>query len=193
MKNSAHQGIQFNIQKILFGTFFILLLANFSFAAQTLIIAKDNIFSHTVKLGMPYVQCAMEKIKQLYKFESVPWKRAQFGTKNGNYDAFVMGAQNDKRDSYAVFIKTPVLIKWMYVVPKSSPLSPSSRDFKSNIFGSLAGSAMYNWASSEHPNLKAIYEIKKLILMLKHNRIHVALLSNFQMKDLYLKMDDYKT
>lgn len=193
MRSAIKRITNFFFNLIIFNLLIIYVSTNTLFAKESITIVKNNIPSQTDKVGTPYIKCAMDKTKHSYLLQSVPWKRAQFGTKNGDYDGFIMAAKNNTRDSYAVFVKTPITIKWLYVVKKDKTFSPKDSDFVLRPVGSLAGSAVYNWAAVKHKNIKEFFDLPKMIILLDKNRIDVALLNSFQIKDLNLNMENYKT
>lgn len=150
-----------------------------------------------------YIKCAMGNLNQPYKIIMIDWNRAQERTKVGEFDGFYMGAQNDKRDHYAVFSEPFVYLKLLYVVTKKSGILPGDGDFYSRRFSTDRGSGRATWLLDQYSKgiikkkITILDDIKFAIKMLVNNRVDVAAMNNKEwdqmIKELNLNIDDFNS
>ena len=146
------------------------------------------------KQGIPYIRCAMEKLKQPYTVESIPWKRAQKATEQGHYDGFFMASKTKKRDKYATLSQPFIIIKWFYVTKKNRHISPQDSDFYSRKFIANLGSARHQWLQGQvdkgiiHSTIESPVDEASSLKMLMLDRVDVALINSIQLNELIEKL-----
>lgn len=105
--------------------------------------------SPLIKSAYPLLKCAFDKLAQNYEIIERPWKRAQFKTRDGQYDGFFMASKNETRDSYAVFSYPFITIEWLYIMRKEDKTTPIDAKFNELIFAANQGSARYAWLANK--------------------------------------------
>lgn len=156
-------------------------LSTFSALAQTEVkLAAENLSWLTEK-GQPIIECAFDQMNIPVKIEQVPWKRAQSETQTGKYDGFFMASENDERNAFASFSESFMSVEWVYVVRKSSHITPQDLDFHNKIFAANVGSSRFNWLNEKQKKNEIFYKIfsadtsKQLLNMLLLKRMDVVL------------------
>jgi len=171
--------------------------------AKEIKLATQPVGNALTKQGEPYIICAMGMLNQSFKVSRIPWKRAQMGTKYGEYDGFFMASKNKDRDVYATFSEPFVMIQWLYVTKKERKISPNDANFNSGIFIANLGSARHKWLENQHKKglikrkIGTTQDTEALLKMLLLDRADVALMNsadfNHVVKKLSLDRSQIKT
>ncbi|MBL4906679.1 MAG: transporter substrate-binding domain-containing protein [Sneathiella sp.] len=159
-------------------------------AQSDIILAHDD---STLNLeGQPTIECVLNKMKTQYSFIKVPWKRAQFGTKDGNYAGFFMASQNSQRNSYATFSQPFMKVVWVYVIRKGSDITTEDSNFGDKLFASKIGSSRQNWLLKKYNKKEISHKIfsavtsVQLLKMLSLGRVDIVLENQANLKKITL-------
>ena len=143
-------------------------------------------------LAVDVVRCVFTHMQQPYKFEVVPWKRAQQMTENGFADGFFAGSQNTKRDDYAVMSAIIADQNWTWFLRKDSRLHPDTPEFKQTaLVSSFLGANMQRWLISNGYKVDRHQPIdtKLLLRRLLGGRIDAALANQQVMEALLASLN----
>ncbi len=143
-----------------------------------------------VGLAVEVVRCVMDSLKQPYKINVVPWKRAQFLVQKNAAAGFFAGSQNKFRDSYAVMSAIIAEQKWTWYLLKKSKFSPEDENFKSQaLVSSFNGANMQKWLIEN--GYKTIGDLPRntevLLRMLEYERVDAVLVNDQVMATLLKK------
>ena len=168
---------------------FLAVLVSVSHASAKEILLATDLTRALNQLGLPIVECVFEKIELSHQVISVPWSRAQAGTRSGSYDEFFVAAKSANRESFAVHSEPLLNIEWLYVVGIDSGLDPDDASFFQKSFGANLGTARYAWLIEQYQNGKFSKEIVATssplnsLKMLSAGRIDVNLENNIILQE----------
>ncbi|AUH50733.1 hypothetical protein CXB49_07915 [Chromobacterium sp. ATCC 53434] len=138
---------------------------------------SDN--GHADGLVVQIVACALNKMQRPYTVDVLPWARAQLLVQLQQADGFFAATPSAERDDYAVLSDALIPYERRWYLLKSSPLSPSSPDFKRQArIGAFNGSNMDGWLRDRGYHLTATPANSELLLRMLQSRRVDAVLGN---------------
>jgi len=171
-------------------------------SAKEILLATDLTRAINHK-GLPIAECVFENSEHSPRIVSVPWSRAQLGTKDGTFDGFFTAARSAKREEFAILSEPLLNIAWLYVIRSDSGLNPNDADFFHSSFGANIGTARHAWLLEQHQDGVFSREIvttsnsENSLKMLIASRIDVNLENNINLEVQFersgLDAADFKT
>ncbi len=170
-----------NAETTLFLVLILVFMPIFSIQAQGKVKLAAEDASWLTEKGQPIIECAFRRIGVSLTIERVPWKRAQAETQTGKYTGFFMASENEDRNEFATFSESFMSVEWIYVIRKTSEITPQDPDFNSKIFAANTGSSRFNWLDKKQKKNEIYYKIfsadtsEQLLKMLLLKRMDVVL------------------
>ncbi|AXE32106.1 hypothetical protein DK842_20715 [Chromobacterium phragmitis] len=130
-------------------------------------------------LAVRIVDCALKKMQRPYTLEFVPWPRAQWQVQHQQSDGFFAATPSEERDGYAMLSRPLLPYERRWYLLKSSPLSPSSPEFKRQArIAAFNGSNMDAWLRDHGYQLTSTPANSELLLRMLQSRRVDAVLGN---------------
>jgi len=101
------------------------------------------------------ISCVFNRMGQKYRFVELPWKRAQFLTKQGEVQGFFRAVKNNKRDQYASHVRFETR-EMRYYALANTPIDfnkLSSADNNNYGIGVAFGGFSERWAKKQGFNI----------------------------------------
>lgn len=124
------------------------------------------------------VECAMKELNRAHSINVLPWVRAQKLVEQGEFAAFFVASQNEARNKYAT-LSTPLFdSSWVWFLPKTSTLDPSSQAFIDQAsVGGVFGTNMYSWLKKDFEHVVIKTGADELFRLLSVDRLDAVLLT----------------
>ncbi|MBT2869094.1 transporter substrate-binding domain-containing protein [Chromobacterium violaceum] len=128
-------------------------------------------------LAVRIVDCALKKLQRPYTLDFLPWPRAQWLVQRQQFDGFFAATPSEERDGYAVLSGALLPYERRWYLLKSSPLSPSSPEFKRLArIAAFNGSNMDVWLRDHGYQLTSTPgNSEQLLRMLQSRRVDAVL------------------